>query len=141
MNTLRNDTDNRTDPTTQPTIFHLKQSTLTRHSDRNHFPIGILDSGIHVPRSGWNIYNRTGMNPQRPIGNTITYSNISNNCNISDTVSSASSLSYRGLTWHRKMKIEGIKPMENHKGIKKFKNDERENNFEVEKVGHESSQD
>ena len=34
-NILRTDTENRTDPTIQPTIFHLKQETGPGHSDSN----------------------------------------------------------------------------------------------------------
>ena len=62
-NTLKYGTKNRTNPTIQPTIFHFKQSTKQGNSDWNHSPIGSLNSGIDVPRSGRNIDNRTGMNP------------------------------------------------------------------------------
>ena len=62
-NTLSTDTENFTEPTIQPTIFHLKQATGLGHSDWNHFPIGILNSGIGVPISRHNIDNRTGLNP------------------------------------------------------------------------------
>ena len=70
-NTLRTDTDNRTDPTIQPTIVHIDQATKRVQSDQNHFPIGILNSGIGVPIYGRNIDNHTGMNPQGPIITTI----------------------------------------------------------------------
>ena len=62
-NTLRTDTENWMDLTIQPTIFHLNQATGPGHNERNHFPIGCLNSGIDVPRSGRNIDNPTGMNP------------------------------------------------------------------------------
>ena len=63
VDTLRTDTANQTDLTIQPTIFHLNQATGPGHNERNHFPIGGLNSGIDVPRSGRNIDNPTGMNP------------------------------------------------------------------------------
>ena len=69
--TLRADTVNQTDLTIQPTIIHFKQATGPGHSDRNHFPIGILNSGIYVPRFRSNIDNYAGLNPQGPIVATI----------------------------------------------------------------------
>ena len=55
------------DPTIQTTIVHLKESTRLGHIDQNHFLVSSLNSGIYVPRSGRNIDNHTGMNPQEPI--------------------------------------------------------------------------
>ena len=63
-NTIRSYTVNRMDPSIQPTIFHLKKVTGPGHSYRNHFLFGSLNRGIDVPRSGRNIDNCTGMNPQ-----------------------------------------------------------------------------
>ena len=42
-------TENRTDPTIQPTIDHLKQATRPGHSDRNQFSTRSLNSGIIFP--------------------------------------------------------------------------------------------
>ena len=70
-NPFRADTLNRTDPTIQPTTAHCNQAAGLGHSDKNHFPLVILDSGTDVPKSGWNIDNRTGINPQGPIVTTI----------------------------------------------------------------------
>ena len=92
-NTLRTDTENRTDPTIQPKILHPKQATEMVHSECNHFPIRNLNSGIDVTIYGRNIDNPTGMNPQGPIGTTIPESNRANNCNIFDLVISTSDLS------------------------------------------------
>ena len=72
------DTENRTDPTIQPTVVHLNQATGLGNSDRNHPPLISLDSGTDVPISGRNIYNRTGMNPQGPIVTTIPEYNREN---------------------------------------------------------------
>ena len=52
------------------------------HNDRNHFPIGSLNSGIDVPRSGRNIDNRTSMKPQEPIVTTIPDSNREKNLHL-----------------------------------------------------------
>ena len=49
----------------------LQARTGPVHSGWNHFPIRSLNSGIDVPRSVRNIYNRTGVNPQGPIVTTI----------------------------------------------------------------------
>ena len=68
---LRTDTANRNDPTIQQTTVHLKKGTGLGNSDRNHLPKGSLNSGIYVTRSGRNIYNNTGMNPQGQIVTTI----------------------------------------------------------------------
>ena len=65
--TLMANTENWTDPTIQPTIIHFKQVTVMRYSDRNHFSIMILNSGIDVTRSGQIIDNHIGMSPQVPI--------------------------------------------------------------------------
>ena len=70
-NTLRTYTENQTDFTIQMTIVHLKQANGPVHIDWNHFLIGFLNSGIDVTSSGWNIDNRTRMNPQGTIVNTI----------------------------------------------------------------------
>ena len=56
-NTLRNVTENPTNPNIQPTIFHIKQSSGMGHSDRKHLPICIFNSGIDVTRSGQSIDN------------------------------------------------------------------------------------
>ena len=80
--TLRTGTANCTDPTIQPTIFHPKQATRLGRSDRNHFPIGSLNSVIDVPRSGQNIDNHTRMNPQVTIVTMIPESFIANNYDI-----------------------------------------------------------
>ena len=77
-NLFRTDTENRTDPNIQPTIVYLNQATLMVHSYWNHFSLGSLDSVTDVPRSGRNIDNRTWINPQGPIVNTIPDSNRSN---------------------------------------------------------------
>ena len=60
-NTLSTGTAYQTDPTIQLTIVHLNQATWPGHSDRNHFPIQSLNSGIDFPRSMCNIDHRTGM--------------------------------------------------------------------------------
>ena len=99
-NTLRTDTENRTDTTIQPTIVHLRKSTGPGQSDRNHFPIGSLNSGIDVTISGRNIDNRTGMKPQGTIVTTIPESKRMNNCKIFDSISRTSDLAYRGSLWH-----------------------------------------
>ena len=73
------DTSNKRDPTIKPTILHFSQDTGPGHIDWNNFPIRILNRVIDVPRSGQNIDNRTGMNPQGPIFTTILESNGANN--------------------------------------------------------------
>ena len=69
------DAKNMRNPIIQPAIVQLYQETTTVHSDQNHSPLGSLDSGTDIPISGRNIDNRTGMNPQGPIGTTILESN------------------------------------------------------------------
>ena len=54
---FRDDTENWTDPTIQATIVHFKKAIRMRHSDWNHFILGILNSGIDVPIFGRNIDN------------------------------------------------------------------------------------
>ena len=66
-NPFTTDTENRKDPTIQPTIVHFNQATVPGHSDWNHFLLSSLYSGTDVLRSGRNIDNCTGMNPQVPI--------------------------------------------------------------------------
>ena len=115
---LRTDTVNRTDPTSQPTIFHLKQEAGTGHNDQNHSPIGSLNSCIDVPRSGWNIDNRTVIKPQGPIMTTITESNRANNCEIFDLVSKTLDLAYRDSPWYGTIKNESENLVENLRGKK-----------------------
>ena len=52
---FRTYTDNRPDPTIQPTIVHFKQVNGLGNSDQKHFPIGILNSSIDIPWS-WSEY-------------------------------------------------------------------------------------
>ena len=78
---LRTDTANRNDPTIKKTTVHLNKATGPGRSDRNHFPIGSLNSGITITRSGRNIYNNTGMNPQGHIVTTIPEYNRANALN------------------------------------------------------------
>ena len=103
-NTLKAETENLAEPTIQPTIIHCDRETGTGHSDRNHLLIGILNSGIDVPISGWNIDNHTGMNPHGLIVTTIPESNISNNCYIFDSVRRTSDIAYMGLEWNYTIK-------------------------------------
>ena len=103
-NALRTDKDNWRDPNIQPTTVHLNQEIGPGQSDPKKPPIGSLNSGIDVPRSGWNIYNRTGMKPQRPIMTTIPEYNRANSCNMSNSVSRALDLAYRVSLWHDTMK-------------------------------------
>ena len=123
------------EPTSQPTIVHLKQATGPVHNDRNHFPIGILNSGIDVPRYGRNIYNQSGMKPQVPIVTTIPESSIEKNCNIFYSVRNTSDLVCRVLPWHVTIKSETVKLVEHLMDNNIFKNTECKINSEVEKVG------
>ena len=68
---LRTDTSNWTDPTSQTTIAHINQVTVPGHNNWNNFPIGSLNGGIDVPRSGRNVDNRNGIILQVPIMTTI----------------------------------------------------------------------
>ena len=86
MNKLRDDTANQTYPTIQLATAQFNQVTATGHSDQKHFPIGILNSGIDVPKYGRNIDNHTDINPQEPIVTTIPESSKTNNCDIFDLV-------------------------------------------------------
>ena len=70
------------DPTIQKNIIQFNQTTWPRQINQNHFPIISLNSSIGVTRSGQNIDNHTGMNPQGLIVTTIPKSNKSNNCYI-----------------------------------------------------------
>ena len=103
---IRTDIANRMDPTSRPTIAHLNQATVPGHNDPNHFPIGILNSGIDFPRSGNNIDNRTGMKPQGPTVTTIPDSNRANNCSIFESVSIALDIVSRFSPWYVTMKCE-----------------------------------
>ena len=105
-NTIRTDTENWNEPTIQPTIVHLKQVTVAGHSDRNHFPISILNGFIDIPRSGQNIDNRTGMNQQGPIVTTIPESIGAKNCNTFNSVMKISDITYRELACNGKIKGE-----------------------------------
>ena len=117
-NTLRNNTENRTDPTIQITTVHLKQVNRPRKSDRNHFSIGSLNNGIDVPRPGQIIDNQTGMNPHVPIVTTILESNISNNYEIFDLVIRTLDISCKVSPWNEKIKSGGENLVENLTGKK-----------------------
>ena len=136
---LRADTANNMEPTIQPTIIHLKQANGTRHGERNHLPIGILNSGIDVPRSGRNIDNHIGMNPQGPIVTTIPESNRANNCDILNSVSKTSDITYTSSPCHDTIKYEDENLVENLRDNKNFKNAERKKSSKVEKVGRKNS--
>ena len=101
---LRNDTVNRMDPTFQPTIVHLKQSTVRVHSDRKHVPVSSLNSDNNFPISKMNVDNHTEMKPQGPIVTTIPESHRANNCDIFNSVRKTLDLAYRGLAWYGTMK-------------------------------------
>ena len=131
---LRTEKVNRTDPTSQPTIVHLKQATGPGHNERNHFPIRIFNSGIDVPRSGRNIDNHTGMKPKGPIMTKISESNRVNNCYIFDSVNKTLDIASTVLPWYG-TKNETGNLVENLIDNTIFKSAERENNFEVEKNG------
>ena len=104
-NTLKIDTANLKDTTIQLTIVNLKQSTIPRHSDRNHFPIYSLNSFIEVTIFGQNVDNRNGMNPEGPIVATFPNYNIANNCNIFDLVIKTLDIYYRVSLWHGTIRI------------------------------------
>ena len=103
---LRTDTENWTDPTSQSTIFHLNQATGLGHNDRNHLPISSSNISIDVPRYGCNIDCHTGMKPQGPIVTTIPESNRANNYVIFNSVSKTSDIYYRVFLWHDTIKSE-----------------------------------
>ena len=105
-NPLRTDTVNQTYPTIQPTIAHFKQVTVLGYINWNHFRIDILNSGIDVPRSVWNMDNHTWMNTQGPIMTTILESNITKNCDSFNLSRRTVNIAYRGLTWHVTVKSE-----------------------------------
>ena len=94
-----------------------------------------MDSDTDVPISGRSIDNHTGMNPQRPIVTMVPESNSARNFYIFNSIKGALDISFRGLPWHIAAKSES----ENIGGNNIFENAERENNFEVEKVGHKNS--
>ena len=119
-NTLRTGTAIHTHPNIQPTIFHTKKMTRTGKSDRKYFPIGNLNSGIDVPRSGRNIDNRTGINPQGPIMTTITESDGANNCDIFKSVSRTSDIVYMVSSWNVIMKSDIENLVETSKTNQKF---------------------
>ena len=79
--------------------------------------------------------NLTGVNPQGPTGTIIPETNSACNCNIFNSISSKSDISYRGSSWHGTAKNE----RENLGGNIIFENYERENKFEVEIVGRKNS--
>ena len=89
LNPYRNNTENRTDPTIQPTSIHFNQSTLPGHSDCDHLPLGNFYSGTDVLRSGRNVDNQTGMKQQGLIMTTIPESNRAKNCGMFVLVSSS----------------------------------------------------
>ena len=82
VNPFRNDTENLTDPTIEPTIYRFNQATRLGHSDQNNYPLGSLDSDTDLSRSGRNIDNRTGMNPHGTIVTTTQESNRAKNYDI-----------------------------------------------------------
>ena len=85
------------EPNIQPTITQSNQSIGPGHIDWDYFPIMLVYIGTNYPRTGWNNYKRTGMNPQGPIVTTILEYNSVNNCDIFDSVRMMSGLSYRKL--------------------------------------------
>ena len=121
-NTLRTDTVNWKDPNIQPTIVHLKQATGLGHSDRNHFLNRLVNSDIYIPRYVGNIDNRTGMDPQGPIMNTVPKSNRSSIYNIFKSVNRTFDIVYRGSLWHVTIKSESENLVENIRGNNIFKN-------------------
>ena len=129
--TLRADTANCMDPTIQPTIIHFKQETGPGHSDRNHFPIGGLNSDIWVPRSRLIIDNHAVMNPQGHIVTTIPESNRRNNCNIFKFVIRTSDLVYIRLPWNGKIKSGSKNIVEKLRSNNIFKNARGKNNSVV----------
>ena len=133
-NPFRTDTENQREPTIKPTIVQFKQETGPGHIYRNHFPLRILDSGTDITRYGRNIDNHTGMNPWGPNGTIIPESNRANNCKNFDFIRRILNFSYRGSLWHDTEKGES----EKLGGNKFFEDAERENNFEVEKVGRQN---
>ena len=70
---FRTHTENRNDPTIQPTTVHSNQVTGLVYSYRDHLPLSSLKSGtdVWIGVSGKNIHNRTGLNPKGPIGTII----------------------------------------------------------------------
>ena len=65
-------------PTIQPTIVHSNQANGWGHSDWYYFPIMSLKNGTDVRsgESGYNIDNRTEVNPQGPVRTIIPDINI-----------------------------------------------------------------
>ena len=113
--------------------------TGTGHNDLNLSPIGIFNSSIDVPRPRRNIDNYTGMKTQGPIMSIILEYNKEKNCDVFDLVRNTSDISYRVLTWHGTMKIKSENTVKKLRDNNIFKNDERKNIFEVEKVGRKNS--
>ena len=91
---------NQTDPNIQSITVHSNKTTLPGHSDNYYFPLRSLYSVTDVTISGWNIYRRTGINPQRPIFTTIPNPNSTSNYDIIDSIIVMSDIAYRGLMWH-----------------------------------------
>ena len=110
---------------------------IKRHGDRD-FPFGSQKSGNETSVDfGRNADDKIGMNPSRTIGiprPQITRTS-QGSFNVFNSIKGESDLADRGLSWHGGAKSES----ENLKGNKFFKNYERKNIFEVEKVGRESS--
>ena len=79
VNSFRTHTENRMDPTIQPTIVHSNQANRPVLSDWYHLPLSSLCSGTDVPRSRGGIDNCTGMKPQEPIVTMIPYYNNARN--------------------------------------------------------------
>ena len=105
-NPVRTETANWMESTTQPTIVHFNQETISGHIDCNHSPLRSLDSVTDVPRYGRNIDNYTGMNPQGPIVTMLPEYNKVSKCNIFDSVIRTSYHVYREFLWHTTMKSE-----------------------------------
>ena len=124
----------RQTPIIQPSIVHTNRATGPEHSCQNHFPIGILNSGIDFPRSRCHIDNRTDTNPQGTIG--IPHPQVTRTrmrkCNIFNSV-------IRCFLWHGTKNSENENLVENHKVNKNYNISERKINSEVEKNGRKQS--
>ena len=134
---FRTHTENRNDPTIQPTTVHSNQVTGLVYSYRDHLPLSSLKSGtdVWIGVSGKNIYNRTGLNPKGPIGTIIPDTNIVSNYDIFNSIIRVLDISYRISLWHGTEKNYS----ETLEAETFFENTERKNNFQVEKVGRKNS--
>ena len=108
-----------------------RSSTDRKGHGYQYFLFGSWKSGNEISVDfGRNANENISMNPSRATRSPcsqITRTRLSN-CNIFDSVS-------RGLTWHGTIKSECENKVENLRGDNIFKNSERENNSEVEKLG------